>query len=175
MANIRHLICRCGTAFTSQWPRNRKFCCKKCMLADWRERHRKEINEYSRRRRETAPDVRTEINHRYSVSEKGQRTSKLWRATNKTKIMARLSERYKNDPYYRSLLKSRQEAHALLKKAKHVTYVCNGCDSKKRLHAHHVNFNPFENRLDNLVWLCHWCHMRIHAEARRHQSRNSQN
>jgi len=176
MAKVRHLICpQCAKPFSAQWPRNRKFCSTACMQAAYRDRHREQINEYSRKRRETAPVIRGEINRKYHASDKGQATSKLWRNANKSSIMERLTDKYKTDPHYRALLKSRQKAHAILKNAKHIPYVCNGCDATKRLHAHHKNFNTFNNALANLMWLCHWCHMRLHAEARLGQFQTFQN
>lgn len=157
----------CSTEFTTdKFHPGKKFCSRKCLLVDWRNRHREQINEYSRNRAKTAPKVRSEIGRKYHASEKGQARYKLWRDANKERIMQKMHERWKNDPHVKAVQASRQKANALLKKAPNVPYVCNGCDSRKRLHAHHKNLDPFNNSLDNLMWLCHWCHARIHAEIR---------
>lgn len=175
MANVRHLTCpQCGTPFTSQWPRNRKFCSRKCVLVDWRDRHRNQINEYSRMRQKTAPAVRRAINAKYRASASAKIKAEKWKQDHWEQLKARLRERYQQDPQYKAMLISRQKAHAKLKRAKHIPYICNGCGATEKLHAHHQNFNPFVNRLDNLMWLCHPCHMRVHTEARLAQLQNSQ-
>jgi hypothetical protein len=172
MANIRHLTCpQCGTSFTSQWPRNMKFCSHKCMLADWRNRHREQINEYSRNRRKTTPITRSEINRRYRNSVKGKETYAAWETAHKAEKIARLTKRYQEDSCFREMLKSRQKAHRMLRAAKNVPYMCQHCDCRRRLHAHHKDFNPSHNILENLMWLCHPHHMQVHLDARNNQRR----
>lgn len=38
-----------------------------------------------------------------------------------------------------------------------------GCGSTEFLHVHHVNGDPNDNRLENLVTLCRDCHLLIHG------------
>ena len=158
---------RCDAAFEFEWPTTRqRFCSRDCLLADWRDLHRKEINEYSRHRRETAPEIRSAIGRKYHASEKGQQHSKAFRESTKAQRAKKCSKRYETDPQYKALLKSRQAAHKMLKAEKNIPYECVSCGSDKGLHAHHKNFDPFKNELSNLEWRCHKCHMGVHYELR---------
>src|ERR1035437_8139792 len=40
--------------------------------------------------------------------------------------------------------------------------MCRVCFYKHDLHVHHINTNSHDNRLDNLVTLCDFCHKKAH-------------
>ena len=40
--------------------------------------------------------------------------------------------------------------------------ICSKCGSWNRLEVHHINGNHGDNRPENLRWLCHECHVRVH-------------
>lgn len=45
------------------------------------------------------------------------------------------------------------------------SHPCQDCaDSEKPLEVHHIDQDPFNNKLSNLVGLCHACHMRRHRK-----------
>lgn len=39
---------------------------------------------------------------------------------------------------------------------------CETCLTSERLHIHHVDENPFNNALENLMTLCSSCHLKLH-------------
>lgn len=163
MANTYTKTCpQCSTEFTCHWPRNMKFCSRKCMTADWRDRHREQINEYHRNR---PIEIKRALKKAYDDSEKGKAKSRAFREKTKGIRAAKSRERWTNDEMYKALIKTRQSAHYLLKKNS-PSKTCSKCGSLNRVHCHHQDFNPFNNELSNLAWLCHWCHMRVHAESR---------
>lgn len=43
---------------------------------------------------------------------------------------------------------------------------CVVCRSGERLQVHHINIDPFDNRMENLVTLCQRCHRQWHAAER---------
>lgn len=163
---VRQANCvRCSTSFSYQWPQVRaKFCSRRCLRADWRERHRELLRnknkEYTQRNREK----RLETTRRYGNGN-GREIKRRWYETNKARLMREKLVRYRTDPNFRRLHMSRAKAHKLLTKSS-IEQSCLQCGNTKSLHCHHINFDPFDNRISNLVWLCHWCHMRLHAEAR---------
>ncbi len=58
----------------------------------------------------------------------------------------------------------------ILDKAK-VPKVCSLCktDDKRVLAAHHIDHNHFNNRVENLAWLCHNCHHLVHHHKNEHE------
>ncbi len=52
---------------------------------------------------------------------------------------------------------SRTRAKLIAKKG-HRNKVCVECGSIKNLHVHHVDFDPMNNELENLRYLCSICH-----------------
>lgn len=159
-------ICsHCGTPFTFTWPHTRsKFCSQKCSKADWRDRHRDQLRaaqkEYVTKHRER----RRESLHNYYQG-KGKVRAKNYRAENWDRLYARIKERYLNDPTFRKALHGRAVANAKLKRSGRIRE-CEACGSKKDLQCHHVNLDPTDNLLTNLMWLCRWCHTRLHAQLR---------
>ena len=164
---LKKAVCLiCGKSFTYCWPQTRaKFCSRSCCLKDWANRHHEEILERNRRYRTKNAETRRETLRKYHAG-KGKTTARLWRQKNWDRLLEKLNERYHTDKEYRKKLHARQEANRILRKSS-VKYECCGCGSTKRLHCHHVNLNTFDNDLGNLMWLCHWCHMRVHSEERR--------
>lgn len=47
--------------------------------------------------------------------------------------------------------------------AKKVQERCESCERMGRLHVHHMDENPLNNALSNLMTLCGSCHRRIHS------------
>lgn len=43
---------------------------------------------------------------------------------------------------------------------------CAICAADEKLHVHHINMNPLDNRWRNLITLCAKCHKRHHADAK---------
>lgn len=156
---------RCGTPFTFTWPHTRsKFCSHKCSRADWRDRHREQLRSAQKVYVTKFRERRRESLRQYHAG-RGKRTAAEWRKRNWPNIAEKMLARYHNDPVYKRAQNSRVVACAKLKRSGR-PYECEACGSTKRLHCHHANLNPLDNALDNLIWLCHWCHMRLHAEIR---------
>ena len=164
---IKRLNCpQCGIPFTAQWPRNNKFCSRKCVVADYRKRHREEINAYSRNR---PKKLRQAALKKYVNSDKGKETIKRNYLKRLPKLKQESAQKYKDDEHYKALILTRQKSNRVLRKSDR-PYSCARCSAQKRLHCHHVDENPFNRDLSNLMWLCHWCHMRIHVEGRQSQT-----
>jgi hypothetical protein len=169
MAKIHHpkeAVCvTCGSAFLYTWPQAKsKFCSKTCRQKDYVMRHAEQIKNYNDRYRVERADIRKESLRKYHAG-KGRVTAAQWRDRNWDRLKEELNKRYVEDPEYRGRQLSRMKAHRLLINSG-IKRECSGCGSVKRLHCHHINENPFDNALTNLMWLCHWCHMRVHAESR---------
>lgn len=43
---------------------------------------------------------------------------------------------------------------------------CEVCSSRKRLEVHHIDENPANNEIDNLIKLCYTCHQKVHSRFR---------
>ena len=153
---------QCNNEFSYRWPKNNKFCSRKCTLADYRNRHREEINAYSRNR---PKEIRRGVCKRYDESKKGKAKAKEFRERYAPVIAAKSAQKYSDDEHYRALLATRMASNRILKNSE-APYICSKCPVNKRLHCHHIDLNPFNRDLSNLMWLCHWCHMRVHAEIR---------
>ncbi|GAA1280146.1 hypothetical protein GCM10009725_31210 [Aeromicrobium tamlense] len=64
----------------------------------------------------------------------------------------------------RQLRYSRTEARETFW-SKHVKseYCCPDCgDQDAHFEVHHIDRDPYNNSIENLVGLCHWCHRRRH-------------
>lgn len=42
---------------------------------------------------------------------------------------------------------------------------CTQCGTTDAIQVHHINYNHFDNRVENLVVLCSKCHIRLHTDA----------
>ncbi len=160
----------CHTPFKYRWPQAKaKFCSSKCRNKDYADRHKDQINEKNRIYRTEHADKRQETLRKYHEG-RGKAVAKVWRQHNWDRLKAELKARYHNDETYRKRLNSRTRSNQILR-ASAVPYECRGCGSTKRLHCHHINENPMDRKLINLMWLCHWCHMRLHLEERERERR----
>ena len=158
----------CAVEFeVKPWPATRHmYCSKRCLHAAYRVRNADQIKERMKNWACLNKDNRRAICKKYDQSAKGKKKAKEWMDKNRKRIFKERLERYHNDPEFRKLENSRTVANAKLKKSGR-PYVCVKCGKSKRLHCHHDNLNSLDNKLSNLVWLCHWCHMALHSEIRR--------
>lgn len=154
----------CGKPFSYTWPQSRaKFCSKPCRQKDYATRHSEQIKEKNKRYLVEHADSRKETLRKYHAG-RGKETAIKWRSQNWERLKDEIAKRYHEDPEYRAHQLSRMKANRILKNSG-VKYECCGCGITEKLHCHHINENPMDNTMSNLMWLCHWCHMRIHAEG----------
>jgi 5-methylcytosine-specific restriction endonuclease McrA len=54
--------------------------------------------------------------------------------------------------------------HSRIKANRYIKTSCEACgETEKRLHVHHIDHDPFNNDLSNLITLCPSCHQRSHS------------
>ncbi|SRR6266568_7598940 len=153
----------CNKPFPQRpWPVTKlKFCSPQCRQSDWRDRHRERLREsnklYVRKHRAN----RLKATRKYSASEKGRATKQAWYESNYGKILNRMLAKYHSDPELRQFVLSRARANRKLRASTRL-YSCIQCGVTEKLHAHHKDKNPMNNKLINLEWLCPPCHRKEH-------------
>lgn len=158
------MICpHCNTSFEPKpWPSTHaKYCSNRCNKQAWASRNRARIRTKNRKYVRDYRARRLATTRRYGNGQRGRARKKAWYEANRVRLMAAKLARYHSDPAYRKANASRSVAHKKLKRH-NGPRECFVCASKKRLHCHHVDFDPLNNIITNLVWLCHNCHMEIH-------------
>lgn len=84
-----------------------------------------------------------------------------WTPEQRERKRQEMLRRNPNSTYHGLSAKSRKK----LRKAVGHCELCGGNGVDSRLDVHHRNSEKRDQSLDNLVVLCHRCHMRVHAEA----------
>lgn len=98
-----------------------------------------------------------ESKNKYNRSEKGKAAKMRYYEKNKEIIMANILTRY------RKQIVSRTNARDKMKRYKSKK-ICSVCNSVNKIHVHHIDFDPFNNELKNLQYLCSSCHGKVHAK-----------
>ncbi len=158
----------CGSPFVREWPRsNQLFCGRACALTDYTSRNRDKINKDSEQRRTgiDRPSVLA-AKRKWNASESAKAKKAKWYEDNKTVVVQMFMDRYRSDPIVKKILQSRQNARRKLKRAS-IPMQCKSCGFMGKLHCHHINENPLDNALENLMWLCVPCHAAVHSETER--------
>lgn len=163
---------QCGDDFpTPVWPNVKQIhCSRKCRYAYYRARNRERLNADSRQWCKDNPDTRRAVCKKYSQSAKGKETARRGFARNRERLAAQKRELYNSSSEYRAIHRAREISHKNL--LKHCPRVCAFCDKTNRVQCHHRDLNPLNTDLNNLMWLCHWCHKALHAEIE-HSIRDS--
>lgn len=96
-----------------------------------------------------------QIKNRYNRSIKGKESKLRYYLKNKPAIIKKVAETT------REKIISRNNAHDKAKRQK-IPRVCVICNIGDKINVHHIDRNPFNNDLDNLVYLCSSCHGKEH-------------
>lgn len=139
--------------------------------AEYSKAHRKEINEYCRKKRKENPekfrimaaawrennrDKTAEYNKKYHASEKGQDRYKKYYEANKKAFIERAKKSNAKHPNERRAQAKLNHAKA---KGEITQQACEVC-GKLKTEAHHDDYNkPLEVR-----WLCRQCHAEWHSK-----------
>ena len=121
-----------------------KYCSKKCADIYYTKTH---------------PEVRKKAWRKYNKThrEEQQKRSRKYYYENKEKQL---------DYRRKHRLGNNARTRAKLVAKKYLERVCYFCNSKERVEVHHKDFNPFNNKPENLIYLCSVCH------GKEHQKRN---
>ena len=100
----------------------------------------------------------------WNNSERGRLLKRQWYERHREERIKKYLEAYHNNPQIKAVQLSREKAREKLARARKKQ--CEACGAiKVRMHCHHKNENPLDNSIENLQWLCHSCHMRVHSEG----------
>lgn len=89
----------------------------------------------------------------------GVKYRKKWYAENKEIVNTRLTANYLERT--RSRIKANRIVSNLGWKRE-----CNSCESLEKINIHHIDQNPFNNDITNLILLCRVCHTDLHCRIR---------
>lgn len=155
----------CGAKFQRKpWPATRaKYCSLYCNRKAWRIRHKDRAKAQWKTWVKRNRANRLIIQRRYNATESARVMKKRWYIKHREERNRKLLVAYHGDPKFKAVLRSRQKANAILRRAS-IAYICACCHSRKQLHCHHINHDPLDNRLNNLMWLCATCHAQAHSE-----------
>ena len=139
-------ICQyCGKSFIpNKFNWRKKYCNKRCGDKHYVKLH---------------PEVRKKAWRKYNEAhrkEQRRRSRKYYYENKKKQLDYRRKRRLENSARTRAKLVAK----------KHFEKICYFCNSKKNVEVHHKDFNPFNNKPKNLIYLCSICH------GREHQKRN---
>lgn len=90
---------------------------------------------------------------------------KKWYAENKEIVNARLTANYLERTT------SRIRANKLVKKLGWER-ICSECQSIEKINIHHIDQNPLNNDVTNLILLCRVCHTNLHVRKRMVEDQN---
>lgn len=140
----------CQTKFPfPEWPNTKqKYCSSKCTKKAWKLNHPKY--------KWNNPEKERQIKRRWNWSEAGKAYRKQWYELHKKEINKKAIDTKEK----RQMIYSRNKAHEKLVKT--VPPICINCSSNYNINCHHKDFNPFNNNLSNLEWLCKKCHTDKH-------------
>lgn len=132
-----------------------KYCkpCGDLNRKEYKKKHRDENREqYNKRWKEW----------RKNNKEKSYKAKKKWRENNKDRDRyLNLKLYYKYHEQRKAEQNARAKARSLKKKIK-----CDECQSKKKLHIHHIDEDCFNNNINNLMVLCETCHFKKHGKTK---------
>jgi hypothetical protein len=92
-------------------------------------------------------------------TEEPSRSKLVWKAKRKWKLTAtrlKLKQKTRFHP-------STENARVLLEQSGRDLNFCDSCGSEGKVQIHHIDLNPYNNRLENLQALCKDCHMKLHG------------
>lgn len=161
------LVCaHCGLSFDrAPWPNTKpqKYCSVRCNKNAWALRNREQILERSRNYARTYRSKRLATQRKYNNSPKGRASHDRYWTKNRERRTKEYLDKYHNDPTVRAVHQSRERARKLLARIR-PDRRCELCGDSTKVHCHHRNENPLDNRPENLAWLCIPCHTNVHAE-----------
>jgi hypothetical protein len=163
----KEIVCgTCNKVFSAKpWPNTRnKFCSRKCALKAHYLRHKDILAEKQKIRNTSfGRKSRLDVQRKWNSSERGRELKKQWYEKHREELFKKYLESYRNDPQVKAIHLSRGKARKALTKIRKKQ--CEACGViMRRMDCHHKNENPLDNRIENLQWLCHSCHMRLHSE-----------
>jgi hypothetical protein len=103
------------------------------------------------------PNIRKKILRRYADThrEEQKKRSKAYYEQNRERMITYGKEHQ---------LENSARTRAKLIAKKNMEKVCVECHSNGNIHVHHIDFNAFNNNLDNLIYLCSICHGKRHQK-----------
>jgi len=149
---MKYKICKtCGKKFPKKpWPTTRQFYCSpNCSKKAWKFNH----PEYDWQKK--SPEKARKIKRKWNWSEKGKEYRRQWYKKNKERINKKPITRKQ-----RKMILSRQQARRIMLKISKPK--CIICNKTYRTEVHHIDFNPFNNNINNLEWRCKLHHTDIH-------------
>lgn len=144
----------CGTKFAKpEWPVTRKiYCSSNCTNKAWKLRN----PDYNWSK--LNPKKSRKIKRRWNWSSKGKAYKKAWYQSHKDEMNKKpISKRRRKETSSRNTARKKLLRNESIRK-------CVKCGSNKFVNCHHIDFNPFNNNLLNLEWLCKKCHTDKHYE-----------
>jgi len=85
------------------------------------------------------------------------------KATKRKYYKRHAKEIYKRQLKYLPKRLARQKAMRLFKKLG-IPTICQLCGGTYRCQVHHWDYNPFNNKIDNLIMVCLNCHAKLHLK-----------
>lgn len=101
---------------------------------------------------------------------KARQIKRRWNLSESGKIYRKNYYNEHKDQVYKSLEKHKDRSYARIKSARilkrtGIEWVCSNCgDASKKPVVHHIDENPFNMSLENLILLCRDCHADIHHD-----------
>lgn len=161
--NYKHKLCLfCNTLYKPA-SSVQKYCDKCRVKANrtkkivWEKKNREKLNTKSKVWYWKNLANARQSKRRWNNSESGKVYRKKYYLDNKEAV-------------YKSLEKHKEAAYARIKSARKlrrtgIKWICSNChDSLKKPNVHHVDLNPFNDDLKNLMLLCRDCHSDLHHD-----------
>jgi phosphomannomutase len=135
---------------------NQRFCSKDCRYAHWRARNRIKLREVSQEWSKSHPIESRQIKKRWN--DKNPDRSKKYYEENKNLINTKLLINYRESTRSREKAKNIVNKLGWIRKCTVEDVQCNG-----RIELHHIDENPLNNNINNLIYLCRKHHMQRHS------------
>lgn len=115
------------------------------------------------------PDKLKEYNARPEVKKRKRLSARKNYDPEKRKIFNQYPKTKMSKSIYSAVSQGYTKEFALIKEQvkERDRYVCRdcGCDDRRRLIVHHLDYNKKNNRINNLITLCRSCHPARHART----------
>jgi len=156
----------CRKCFSRKgWPSTRQFYCSgNCRRKAYYRRHKERILAEMKEKNEGAGrQQRLAAQRKWNSSDRGKKLKLAWYQKNKALRFKEYLKLYHDDPYIKAVQRARAKSRKLLKGVE-PSLECVICLNRGRISCHHVDDDPLNVDLSNLVWLCHPCHSLVHSE-----------